>query len=94
MKPEHTARYTSSHDIRTRVEGVICDRCQDQCWTAEIWCHDLAGTGAKVCTSHRPHIDSQARALAWVGVQLATVAREVKELERARWILEHQGTLF
>lgn len=87
-------RIMASGDLRSRVESVICDRCQDLCWSVEVWAYDLAGEDAKACLFYREHFGSQSDALLTVARWLLKHAGAIRSREDAAWLLEHQGTLW
>lgn len=87
-------RIDSSPDVRISIECVLCNSCTGHCFTAEVWAHDVAGTGERVCVRYVPHLATQHQAVTYLGHFLSTTGRHLRDLERARYLAEHQPPLF
>lgn len=83
-----------SSDLRLRIESVVCNGCEDLCWHTEVWLHDLAGSGEKVCVLYREHLTSQSAAMMQLGSWLMSHGRLIEEAEARAYLLEHQQRLW
>jgi hypothetical protein len=91
---ETVVRMQSSKDLRCKIEACVCDQCQGECWTVEVWVYDLLGTDAKACLLYREHIARQSEACSLMARWLIGNASRLSRAETAAWMLEHQQQLW
>lgn len=87
-------RIQEAERLTVAVERIICDACQDECWSVEVWLHGVcAEADYKTCVLHRGHL-SQSQAVRALGSWAMSHARILTDREAEAYLIEHQGTLW
>jgi hypothetical protein len=87
-------RIEAADQILSDIRKVICDECQDDCYRVAVHAvGSIGGEDYKTCLLYRMHL-TLSRALEADGFLKLGAAGIIARREQARWLLEHQQTLW
>lgn len=87
-------RIEAAEEVRSRIEAIVCASCEDVCWHIEVWCHGtINGEDYRSCVLYRDHLPAH-KAFSALGRFLCGVGTVMQDRAAARWLLEHEPTLW
>lgn len=80
--------------VTTSAKKFVCESCQGECYTLEVWALDILRPGPKRCLLFVEHVPTLAQSLSMTASFQLSVSRKVAAREAEIFFREHQTSLF